>query len=111
MQTIVAVDAMHASNGAIYYVPQSHVRGDLYLENIEDADELHKVAELDKAIPLILNPGDIVFMHPYLIHGSEANSSNDARRIFINGFSYPGANKLAYPGEGSAQQIALRAAQ
>lgn len=107
VQTIIAIDAMHEDNGAINYVPASHLRGDLHLEAITDMTELRKVAELDKAVPLVLNPGDIVFMHPYLVHGSEANSSNEPRRIFINGFAYPGANKSPYPGTGSAENITL----
>lgn len=107
VQTIIAIDQMTADNGTIFYVPYSHKRGDLFLETITDEQELHRVAELDKAIPLLLNPGDIIFMHPYLVHGSEANESALTRRIFINGFSYPGANKQPYPGEGSAQRIAL----
>lgn len=107
VQTIIAVDQMTADNGTIFYVPYSHKRGDLFLEKITDDAELTRVAELDKAVPLLLNPGDIIFMHPYLVHGSEPNESTAMRRIFINGFSYPGANKQPYPGEGSAERIAL----
>lgn len=107
VQTIIAVDQMTADNGTIFYVPYSHKRGDLFLETITDDAELTRVAELDKAVPLLLNPGDIIFMHPYLVHGSEANESTSMRRIFINGFSYPGANKQPYPGEGSAERIVL----
>lgn len=108
VQTIIAIDVSNVENGTIYYVPKSHTKGDLFLEKITDLDELNRVAELDKAVPLILNPGDIVFMNPYLIHGSESNESTKSRRIFINGFSYPGANKQPYPGEGSAQRISLK---
>ncbi len=108
VQTIIAIDPMTEKNGAIYYVPKSHTRGDLFLDKITDAEELKKIGELDKAIPLLLNPGDIVFMHPYLIHGSQPNESSMSRRAFINGFSYPGANKQPYPGEGSAQRIVLQ---
>jgi ectoine hydroxylase-related dioxygenase (phytanoyl-CoA dioxygenase family) len=108
VQTIIAIDAMTADNGTIFYVPNSQRRGDLFLDKITDPVELKKIAELDKAVPLILNPGDIVFMHPYLVHGSEPNKSISPRRAFINGFSYPGANKKPYPGEGSAREISLK---
>ncbi|HSX20992.1 MAG TPA: phytanoyl-CoA dioxygenase family protein [Gammaproteobacteria bacterium] len=107
VQTIIAIDANTAQNGGMYYVPKSHMRGDLFLDKITDPEELNRVGELDKAVPLLLNSGDIVFMHPYLVHGSEPNESTKPRRIFINGFSYPGANKQPYPGEGSAQRIVL----
>ncbi len=107
VQTIIAIDPMTAENGAIFYVPKSHFAGDLFLDKITDRDELKRVAKLEQAVPLLLNPGDVIFMHPYLVHGSEPNESKESRRIFINGFSYPGANKQPYPGEGSAQQIVL----
>ena len=107
VQTIIAIDPNTMENGCMYYVPKSHMRGDLYLDKISDPLELQKVAELDNAVPLTLGTGDIVFMHPYLVHGSQPNESAKPRRIFINGFSYPGANKQLYPGEGSAQRIAL----
>jgi ectoine hydroxylase-related dioxygenase (phytanoyl-CoA dioxygenase family) len=108
VQTIIAIDPNTAENGGMYYVPKSHMRGDLFLDKITDPEELKRVGELDKAVPLVLNPGDIVFMHPYLVHGSEPNESAKPRRIFINGFSYPGANKQPYPGEGSAQRVVLK---
>jgi len=108
VQTIIAIDPNTTENGGMYYVPKSHVRGDLFLDKISDPDELNRIGELDKAVPLVLNPGDIVFMHPYLVHGSEPNESAKPRRIFINGFSYPGANKQPYPGEGSAQRVVLK---
>jgi ectoine hydroxylase-related dioxygenase (phytanoyl-CoA dioxygenase family) len=108
VQTIIAIDPMTVENGTIYYVPNSQTRGDLFLEKIKDPAELKRIAELDRAIPLLLNPGDIVFMHPHLVHGSEPNESTVSRRVFINGFSYPGANTKPYPGEGSAQSIDLK---
>lgn len=107
VQTIIAIDQMTANNGTIYYVPKSHTRGDLFLDKINDPQKLNKIAEIDKAIPMLLNPGDIVFMNPYLVHGSHPNESSVSRRIFINGFAYPGANKQPYPGEGSASRITL----
>jgi ectoine hydroxylase-related dioxygenase (phytanoyl-CoA dioxygenase family) len=108
VQTIIAIDPMTVENGTILYIPDSHKRGDLFLDKITDPVELKKVAHLDKAVPFILNPGDIIFMHPYLIHGSYPNKSNVSRRIFINGFAYPGANTQPYPGEGSSKTIDLK---
>lgn len=108
VQTIIAIDPNTVENGGLYYVPKSHLHGDLFLDKITDAEELKVVGKLDEAVPLNLNPGDIVFMHPYLVHGSEPNESAKPRRIFINGFSYPGANKQRYPGDGSSQSISLK---
>jgi len=109
VQVIIAIDSMTSANGGIFYVPKSHLNGDLFLEQITDTAKLQAVAKLDNAIALQLNPGDVIFMDPYLIHGSKANISDKPRRIFINGFAYPGANKKPYPGTGSAQLISLKA--
>lgn len=107
VQVIIAIDPMHADNGGIYYVPQSHLRGDLFLDEITDPEELREIAQLDRAVAVQLNPGDVIFMHPYLIHGSEPNRSEIPRRVFVNGFAYPGANNQPYPGKGSAQRVIL----
>lgn len=106
--TIIALDSMNVEQGAIYYVPKSHKRGDLLLDKITDKEELRKVAQLDKAVPLILNPGDLVLWHPYLIHGVNHSAFKTDRKIFINGFSYPGANTKPYPGDGSAKSVDLK---
>ena len=55
---------------------------------------------------ITLEPGDVIFMNPLLIHKSEPTSATDAedkRRLFINGFSSVGANSNPYPGEGSGE--------
>ncbi len=125
VMAVIALDSLNASDGTIYYVPQSHTRGDLMLDKMQDKTEmlvfgdlardktndkskLYMVAQLDRAVPLELEPGDLVLWHPYLIHGSDPNRFTTPRRIFLNGFAYPGANSKPYPGEGSAQQINLK---
>lgn len=47
---------------------------------------------------LYTEPGDILFMHPYLFHGSEANMSLESRKMLLTGFCAFGANHKAYPG-------------
>lgn len=43
-------------------------------------------------------PGDVLFMHPYLFHGSGPNLSNQSRRTLLAGYCAYGANHRAYPG-------------
>ena len=52
-----------------------------------------------------MQPGDVAFFHPYSIHGSEPNISQGPRRVFINGFAYPGANQKKYPGHGAGRTV------
>ena len=107
VQTFIVLDDMTSKNGTLNLVKGLPPQGDLLLETIKDPEQLRKVARLDEAFPLELNVGDVLFMHPYMVHGSEPNNSSQIRRLLINGFSCPGANKGDYPGVGSAKEIDL----
>ena len=37
-------------------------------------------------LDVILEPGDVAFWSPYLVHGSGANRSDHKRRLYINGY-------------------------
>ncbi len=53
----------------------------------------------NERIYLDAGPGDLLFMHPYLWHGSEENlSPTKTRRTLLTGFCAFGANHKAYPG-------------
>jgi hypothetical protein len=44
-------------------------------------------------------PGDLIFMHPYVYHGSGPNlAPNTSRKTLLTGFCAFGANHKAYPG-------------
>lgn len=109
VQTIIALQDMGPSlnNGPLMVVPGLPKEGDLFLDNIKDPDELKRMARIEQAVPLTLKAGDMVLMHPLLIHGSEPNKSSFSRLVLINGFAYPGANTLPYPGKGSCEEITL----
>lgn len=96
VQSVTALDPMTADNGPINFVPKSHRVGHLALD--KNADVIDDIIEHSPVESLEMNPGDVVFFHPFLIHGSEANHSTTSRRIFINGFAYPDANSVEYPG-------------
>lgn len=102
VQTILAVDAMTEENGPLRLARGSALGGHLSLDKLEEPLE-----EVDPAaiFTLTMEPGDLAFLHPFTVHGSEPNRSKVARRIFINGYAYPGANGRIYPGEGSARKL------
>jgi len=52
-------------------------------------------------------PGDLLFMHPYLYHGSGPNLSNSSRKSLLTGFCAFGANHKAYPGAHVNAHLAL----
>ena len=113
VQTLAAIDNCTEDNGPLYVIPGSHRLGFLKFKGFLQSDELQTevatkgIDVKSTQVPLLMNAGDVVFMHPHLIHGSWPNNSNEPRRMFINGFSYPGANHKPYPGKGSAKRISL----
>jgi ectoine hydroxylase-related dioxygenase (phytanoyl-CoA dioxygenase family) len=81
---ILAIDAMSAANGGLYvdrstYPPK-------------------KEASSEDVVSLSMEPGDLLFMHPEILHWSDANVSEVGRRALLTGFCAWGANHKAYPG-------------
>ncbi len=104
-QTMMAIDECTMNNGPVYYVPNTVKLGYLELEKHPDPTSLF---DIKSAVPMLMQPGDVIFFHPYSIHGSYPNNSTGPRRVFINGFAYPGANKKVYPGEGAGRTVRLK---
>ena len=51
--------------------------------------------------------GGVLLFGPYVFHRSRPNRSRRPRRVFINGFAYPGANARVYPGRGAGRLVRL----
>jgi ectoine hydroxylase-related dioxygenase (phytanoyl-CoA dioxygenase family) len=89
VQILLAIDDSTPENGPLEFIPGSNKLG--YLgENVTSK------ADISTRVAPLLKRGDIVAFGPYTIHGSEANLSNKSRRVFINGFAYPGANQRTF---------------
>ena len=99
VQTVLAVDPMQRDNGPLYIVPGSCQMGPL------PASEVKQHFDPAEAVPLLLEPGSVAMFGPYTIHGSFPNESPRARRVFINGYACPGANRREYPGQGSGRKL------
>lgn len=98
VQIVVAVDPMTPENGPLQMLPGSHRHGfvaDLGTGHIADT-------YLDaEPVNMELEPGDAAVFGPFVIHGSGANRSDRARRLFLQGYTLPGANRRVYPGCGT----------
>lgn len=101
VQTLTAVDPVELDNGPVLFIPRSGHNGHLELDKKPVTDFF----DLKQAIPLTMKPGSTVFFGPYSVHGSYPNESDRPRRVFINGYAYPGANHRVYPGEGSGRRL------
>jgi ectoine hydroxylase-related dioxygenase (phytanoyl-CoA dioxygenase family) len=102
VQTLTAVDAMDPENGGLYVVPESHRLG-----HIPTLDGSLPEGSFDasRAVPVPLAAGDTLLLSPFTVHGSGPNHGATPRRLFINGFCTPGANRRVYPGAGTGYRI------
>ncbi|MES2801317.1 MAG: phytanoyl-CoA dioxygenase family protein [Bdellovibrionota bacterium] len=102
VQTLIAIDEVTTDKGPVKFVAGSNKLNHVGLNNIAD---INSVVDISKAEELLMQPGDIVLFHPYVIHASTKNVSSTPRRVLINGYAYPGANHKKYPGEGSGRRL------
>jgi ectoine hydroxylase-related dioxygenase (phytanoyl-CoA dioxygenase family) len=102
VQTLTALDPMDPENGGLLVVPGSHRRG-----HVPTGDGRLPEGAFDpsRAVPLGLGPGDVALLSPFTVHGSKENRAETKRRLFINGFSSPGANRREYPGCGRGLRL------
>jgi hypothetical protein len=102
VQALTAVDTMTPDNGGLWVVPRSHLGGHIPTSNGRLPEGAFRRAD---AVPLHLAAGDTVLFGPFTVHGSGLNSGTTARRVFINGFCSPGANRREYPGAGRGLRV------
>jgi ectoine hydroxylase-related dioxygenase (phytanoyl-CoA dioxygenase family) len=103
VQTIIAVDVMNEENGPLMVVPGSGRGGHQYLKQRTSPVDAHFDGQ---AHPVLMEEGSVLLLGPYTVHGSKPNRSRHARRVFINGYAFPGANRRIYPGDGAGRRVA-----
>jgi ectoine hydroxylase-related dioxygenase (phytanoyl-CoA dioxygenase family) len=103
VQTIMLVDDMTEENGPLQFVPKTAARLDASRRLAkQDAGAL---VDPSRAISVTGRAGDVLFFGPYAVHGSTPNESSSPRRVLINGYAAPGANKRFYPGRGACRRL------
>jgi len=94
--------------GCIRIVPGSHKIGKL-----EKSDghtyipKIHDEHDLEKAEPIIAEPGDVLFFHCFSLHGSMPNISNNPRKTILIQL-YAGTDKVIDDNPHSNIQLVLR---
>lgn len=80
---IIPIDDMNEGNGGLYIDTASY--------GVPEQQE--------NIIWVDAGPGDFIFLHPHIAHGSRANTSATSnRRTLLTGFCAFGANSKRYPG-------------
>lgn len=103
VQTATLIDPMTQDNGPLLFVPGSNRQGHLGLPTSKD--EWPDDVDISDAVSVTGEPGDVAVFGPYTLHGSRPNTSTASRRVFINGYAYPGANKRDYMGDGAGRLL------
>jgi len=104
VQTVVALDEVTEDNGPIELIPGSCLRGHL---DLPKDGALPADLDTDGALAATMRAGSVLVFGPFTIHRSLPNRSDVPRRIFINGYAYPGANSRVYPGDGAGRTLTL----
>jgi len=108
VQTIVVLDEMTPDSGPMLFVPGSSKWGRVDFGGHDDhdgpANALTQFRERD-AVMILARPGDTLFFGPYTVHASFENTSDRYRRVLINGYASPGANRREYPGDGAGRRL------
>jgi ectoine hydroxylase-related dioxygenase (phytanoyl-CoA dioxygenase family) len=102
VQALTAVDEMGPENGGLWLVPRSNHLGHIPTPDGRLPDGAFN---RDDARPVALAAGDTLLLGPFTVHGSGPNRGATPRRLFINGFCCPGANRREYPGAGTGLRL------
>lgn len=104
VQTILLVDDMTEENGPLEFVPRDAVALDSTGRLSHDAGAV----DPSRAVKVTGRAGDVLFFGPRAVHGSRPNTSSVPRRVLINGYAAPGANRRFYPGRGACRTLPAR---
>ena len=104
VQTILLVDDMTEENGPLEFLPNEAVALDASGRLVR-AEGGGLQVDLARAVPVTGRAGDVLVFGPYAVHGSTPNLSSKPRRVLINGYAAPGANKRFYPGRGACRVL------
>ncbi len=112
VQTLIVIDEMTQNSGPIQFIPGSAKWGrvdfgDHDYDNPGYTPKRPSQFCEDDAVTIAAKPGDTLFFGPYTAHASFENTSQNYRRVFINGYAYPGANSREYPGVGAGRTITV----
>jgi hypothetical protein len=103
VQTLIVLDEMTPDSGPLKFMPGSSKWGRIDFESNDRA-----LRERD-AVTVLAQPGDTLFFGPYTAHASFENTSDRYRRVLINGYASPGANRRQYPGDGAGRRLEIPA--
>ena len=106
VQTGLAVDPVSSESGPLTFI--SNI-GKGHLPHSESGRLSADQVDESRQVTPLPNRGDLLLWHPFAIHGSNPNTSQQPRRILINGYAYPGATQRRYAGSEKGAGELIRA--
>jgi ectoine hydroxylase-related dioxygenase (phytanoyl-CoA dioxygenase family) len=112
VQTLIVVDDMSPDSGPLQFIPGSSRWGRVdfgdhdYDRPDYDPRKPPQFSE-DEVVTIAARAGDVLMFGPHTAHASFENTSATYRRVLINGYAYPGANRREYPGRGAGRQLTV----
>jgi hypothetical protein len=109
VQTLIVLDEMTPDSGPMLFMPGSSQWGRVDFGG--DCADGYRGTTLpdsfraEDAVTISAHPGDTLFFGPYAAHASFENTSDQYRRVLINGYASPGANRREYPGDGAGRRL------
>lgn len=101
LQTVIAIDEVTEDNGAVEFLPGSHLFGDMNLIPRDNTERGLRAFERRhwNGVKVTANPGDVILWSVMTVHGSEVNKSGKNRMTYMNGFAKMSAvkNKKKFP--------------
>jgi len=110
VQTLIVLDEMTPDSGPLLFLPGSSKWGRVGFRANDDRGPCRATRKLaqsrtEAAVTIAAQPGDTLFFGPYTAHASFENTSPRYRRVLINGYASPGANRRDYPGSGVGRRL------
>ncbi|XP_075729225.1 phytanoyl-CoA dioxygenase, peroxisomal isoform X1 [Rhipicephalus microplus] len=81
---------------SLFAVPGSH-KGPAFQHSVEDGIIIDPMFEDVGAVAVDAQPGDAVFIHPRLVHGTAPNRSNTYRKEMISHYAHSGVRYIDKP--------------
>lgn len=110
VQTLLVLDEMTPDSGPLLFIPGSSKWGRVDFGDESGGEPSHATKRPpqlreEEAVTIEAQPGDTLFFGPYTVHASFENTSDRYRRVLINGYASPGANRRVYPGDGAGRRL------
>ena len=83
----------------------SHVQAVVALDEIPERQA--GTSDASRAEALTMKPGAVALFGPHGLHRGRADDSDRPRRVFINGFAHPDANRPVHPGRDAGRLVRI----